>query len=162
MDLYDAFISYSRGDSLNFASFLQEKLTEKGFKVWFDKQDIAPSVDWQETIYRGIESAHNFIFIIAPKSVKSPYCGLEIDRAIKYNKRLIPLVHVEPQDCWDLIPPALSQINYIWFREDQDNWDESFKKLLSSLNQHKDYIELQTGVLILPQKRGIVFRHKVC
>jgi len=144
----DAFISYSRGDSLNFAIKLQEKLTEKGFKVWFDKQDIAPSVDWQEAIYRGIESADNFIFIIATKSVKSPYCGLEIERAIKYNKRLIPLVHLEPHECWELIPPDLSKINYIWFREDQDNWDESFNRLLSSLDQHKDYLELHTDLLL--------------
>ncbi len=70
-------------------------MTEKGLNIWFDQEDIPLGVDYREQINDGIEKAHNFIFIIAPHSVNSPYCLKEIELAIKRNKRIIPLLHVE-------------------------------------------------------------------
>ncbi|NEQ41804.1 MAG: toll/interleukin-1 receptor domain-containing protein, partial [Okeania sp. SIO3I5] len=94
-EYYNAFISYGRADSKFFATKLYEKLTENGLKIWFDQNDIPLGVDFQNQIDDGITKADNFLFIIAPHSVNSPYCLKEINHAIKYNKRIIPLLHVE-------------------------------------------------------------------
>ena len=138
----DAFISYGRADSKVFATKLHNRLVEQGLKVWFDQNDIPLGVDYQNQIDDGIEKAHNFIFIIAPHSINSPYCGKEIELAIKRNKRIIPLLHVEQitQETWQQrfpngtsedweaykakgkhtvfqnMHPTIGKINWVYFR----------------------------------------------
>jgi hypothetical protein len=90
-----AFISYGRADSKIFATKLYNYLIEKGYKIWFDQNDIPLGVDFQEQIDDGIAKADNFIFIIAPHSVNSSYCLKEIELALKFRKRIIPLLHLE-------------------------------------------------------------------
>jgi hypothetical protein len=101
-NLFDAFISYGRADSKAFATKLHARLLEQGLKVWFDQNDIPLGVDYQNQIDDGIEKSHNFLFIIAPHSVNSPYCRKEIELAIQRNKRIIPLLHIEQinQEIW--------------------------------------------------------------
>ncbi|MGV2389526.1 MAG UNVERIFIED_CONTAM: toll/interleukin-1 receptor domain-containing protein [Microcystis novacekii LVE1205-3] len=48
-------------------------------------------------MYRGIESSDNFLFIISPKSINSPYCSDEVEYAEKLNKRIIP--YLTPKSC---------------------------------------------------------------
>ena len=67
---FDAFISYGRADSKAFATKLNQRLRAQGLNVWFDQEDIPLAVNYQEQINDAIEQAHNFIFIIAPHSVK--------------------------------------------------------------------------------------------
>ena len=96
--LQDAFISYGRADSKAFAKKLNDRLVEQGLGVWFDFDDIPLGVDYQNQIDDGIETADNFLFVIAPHSINSPYCRLEVELALKRNKRIIPLLHVEQID----------------------------------------------------------------
>jgi hypothetical protein len=49
-NLFDAFISYGRADSLAFGRKLQARLLEQGVKVWFDQNDIPLGVDFQNQI----------------------------------------------------------------------------------------------------------------
>ena len=73
-ELNDAFISYGRRHSLAFARKLHQSLLEKGYKVWFDMNDIPLGVDFQEQIDEGIRKADNFIYIISPHSINSIFC----------------------------------------------------------------------------------------
>ncbi|NEP52080.1 MAG: TIR domain-containing protein, partial [Moorea sp. SIO3C2] len=57
---FDAFISYGRADSKVFSTKLHQRLTELGFRIWFDQQDIPLGVDFQNQIDDGIEKSHNF------------------------------------------------------------------------------------------------------
>ena len=147
-NLFDVFISYGRADSKAFATQLHQRLTEQGFNVWFDQNDIPLGVDFQEQIYDGIEKAHNFLFIIAPHSVKSAYCLKEILWAVKHNKRIIPLLHVEPKDCWDKMHPTIGKINWVYFREEQDNFETGFTGLINLMQRHADYVEQHTQFLV--------------
>ncbi|HEY9671634.1 MAG TPA: TIR domain-containing protein [Waterburya sp.] len=169
----DAFISYGRADSKAFATKLHARLLEKGFKVWFDQNDIPLGVDFQNQIDDGIDKAQNFLFIIAPHSINSPYCGKEIELALKRNKRIIPLLHVEqitqetwqqrfphgkPQD-WETykaqgkhtsyqnMHPAIGKINWVYFREGIDDFDKSFAGLIELFKRHADYVEQHTQFL---------------
>jgi len=147
-NLFDVFISYGRADSKAFAVNLHKRLIEQGLKVWFDQNDIPLGVDFQHQIDDGIEHAHNFLFIIAPHSIKSPYCLKEIQLAVKRNKRIIPLLHVEPSDCWDKMHPTIGKINWVYFREEQDNFETSFTGLVDLIHKHASYVEQHTQFLV--------------
>jgi WD40 repeat protein len=147
-NFFDAFISYGRADSKAFATKLYNKLVEQGLKVWFDQNDIPLGVDFQNQIDDGIEKSHNFIFIIAPHSVKSSYCLKEIQLAVKRNKRIIPLLHVEPNDCWDKMHPTIGKINWVYFREEEDDFEAAFTGLISLIRSQADYVEQHTRFLV--------------
>ncbi|HAX85896.1 MAG TPA: type IV secretion protein Rhs [Cyanobacteria bacterium UBA11370] len=170
----DAFISYGRADSKAFATKLHRGLIEAGFKVWFDQNDIPLGVDFQNQIDEGIEKADNFLFIIAPHSVNSPYCLKEIELAIKRKKRIIPLLHVEQitQETWQQrfpnrtvqdwedyknkglhtsfqnMHPAIGKINWVYFREGIEDFDKSLTDLINLIQSHSDYVEQHTQFLI--------------
>jgi WD40 repeat protein len=146
-DFQDAFISYGRADSIQFATKLHDRLVECGLEVWLDKHDIPLSVDFQNQINNGIESAHNFIFIIAPHSVQSPYCLREVQHAVQYRKRIIPLLHVKADEFLHQTHPIISKLNWIWFQEGIDDFETSFSGLLNVLQSHADYVKQHTWIL---------------
>jgi len=88
----DVFISYSRSDS-DLARPLNDELQMRGKTTWFDQESIASGADFQKEIYLGIESADNFLFILSPRSINSPYCADEVEYAAKLNKRFITILH---------------------------------------------------------------------
>ncbi|MEQ9354013.1 TIR domain-containing protein [Coleofasciculus chthonoplastes] len=171
---YNAFISYGRADSKAFATQLHKRLLSEGLKVWFDQNDIPLGVDFQNQIDEGIETSHNFLFIIAPHSVNSPYCRKEIELALKRNKRIIPLLHVEEisQETWQQrnpngteadwetykakglhssfpnMHPAIGKINWVYFREGMDDFDTAFAGLVELLQRNQDYVEQHTQFLV--------------
>jgi len=173
-NFYDVFISYGRPDSKEFVKQLAEELTAIGLKVWLDLSDIPPAVDWQEQINDGILRAHNFIFVISPHAVNSEYCRQEVNLAVEYHKRLIPLLHVQEitQETWQQrnpkspitdweaeqklgkhsiypnIHPELGRINWIYCRENQENFQDSLTKLLQVIRVDADYVQQHTEILV--------------
>ena len=146
-DHKDVFISYGRKHSKEFATELYKRLTTLGYEIWFDQSDIPLGVDFQNQIYDGIERSDNFIFIISPHSVQSIYCRKEIIYAIKYNKRIIPILHIEPTDCWEEMHPTISKLNWIYFKEGINDFEESFKGLVSFIELHKSFVKQHTILL---------------
>lgn len=142
------FISYGRRQSKDFVLKLYAKLIESNFDVWIDKDAIPLGVDFQEQINKGIEKSDNFIFVISPHAVKSQYCLREIELAVKYSKRIIPLMHVEPNDCMDKMHPTISKLNWIYFIEDQYNFQAAYDGLVKVLLSHIDYVQMHTRLLM--------------
>jgi hypothetical protein len=103
----DVFISYGRKDSLTFADQLNRRLVALDLVVWFDFDDIPVGVDYQKQIDDGIERSDNFVFVISPHAINSPYCLKEIELALKRNKRIIPVMHVErvSRETWQIHNP---------------------------------------------------------
>lgn len=120
---------------------------KKGLKVWFDKNNIPLAVDFQTQINDGIEKAHNFIFIIAPHSVKSSYCSQEIELAVKYNKRIIPILHVNSDSYLDVMHPTIRKLNWLFMSEDPEVFEKGFTDLLQLINHHSDYVKQHTKFL---------------
>ncbi len=171
---FDAFISYGRVDSKQFATSLQASLNKQGWRVWFDFHDIPLAVDFQNQIDDGIEKAHNFLFIVSPHSVNSLYCRKEIELAIKCNKRIIPLLHVMQisQETWlsrnpngtdedweaykakglhdscQNMHPTISKINWVYFQENKDDFVKALADLINLLCLHGDYVEQHTRFLV--------------
>ncbi|MEL6331917.1 MAG: TIR domain-containing protein [Cyanobacteria bacterium J06626_26] len=171
--LQDAFISYGRADSKAFASKLNACLVEQNLDVWFDFDDIPLGVDYQNQIDDGIERSKNFLFVIAPHSVNSPYCRLEVEHALRLGKRIIPLLHVEniDRDTWQArnpngtdsdwqdyqekglhssfpnMHPIISKINWVYFREGIDDFQASLQGLLDIFERQQDYVHEHTTIL---------------
>lgn len=171
--LQDVFISYGRADSKHFAAKLHRHLVAQGLEVWFDFEDIPLGVDYQKQIDDGIEKADNFLFVIAPHSVNSPYCRLEVELALKRQKRIIPLLHVEQidRDTWQQrnpngtdeqweayraagkhssftnMHPIIGKINWVYFREGIDDFDAGFAGLLEIFDRDKTYVHKHTVLL---------------
>ena len=93
----DTFISYSRRN-LSFVRKLAEALTANGKAIWFDQikeplQGLPPSSKWWDEIKYGIETAGNFLFIVSPDSIASPYCNAEIAYALQQKRRLVTILY---------------------------------------------------------------------
>ncbi len=161
MQINDVFISYGRAESKAFAIKLHDRLVEKGYDIWFDQNDIPLGVDFQNQIDSGIENADNFVFVIAPHSVKSIYCLKEIELAISLKKRIIPILHIEPttKEVWDKMHPTIGKINWIYSREkfeagkpleeleNIDDFEAAFGGLISLIEKHKPYVKNHTVLL---------------
>lgn len=89
----EAFISYGRRESLNLVARLHQQLKLAGYEIWFDKVNIPDGDDYTQRINHGIESAHNFIYVMAPRCLTSPYCLVELEYARLLGKRIIPINH---------------------------------------------------------------------
>lgn len=110
--------------------------------------------DWRDEIYRGIEGADNFIFVLSPDSVASQVCREEVDYAVVNNKRLVPIVHKEVS--YDEVHPELAKLNWIFFYDDPETFEGAFPKLLSTLDTDLDHVKAHTRL----QKRALEWDSK--
>jgi hypothetical protein len=154
----DIFISYGRKESKTFATRLHDRLLAMGYDVWFDQNDIPLAVDFQEQIDEGIRTTPNFVYIIAPHAIASPYCAKELQLAQQYSKRIIPVMHIEPAD-FTKIPSIIQKLNWINAKEKADltqpqaTWEaiDDFEKALQGLTMivesQKDFVQKHTELL---------------
>jgi WD40 repeat protein len=150
-DIYnmsDVFISYSRKDS-EFVKKLFDDIKATDKEVWADFEDIPKAADWWAEIKAGINAADTFIFVISPDSVQSDICRQEIEHALDMNKRFLPLLHREIIEEADKakIHSAVSSHNWIFFREG-DNYSESFKTLIESVETDLEHNRTLTRLLV--------------
>ena len=131
------FVSYSRRDSVA-ARKLIEAFRSIEQEVWVDWESIPPAVDWLEQIFRGIEEADAFLFLISPDSIASEVCKVEINKAAENNKRIIPIVlrDVPPKDA----PENIRKLNWTFMRE-TDNFDEGLAKVKTAIELDLDWLE---------------------
>ena len=136
------FISYSRKD-IAFARVLHDSLTKNELDVWIDWNDIIPSSDWKEEIFRAIESVDVFVYIVSKNSVKSQVCNLEIAHAQKNNKRIIPIILPGISD--EKIPKEIDKIHWIQISESEiEDFHESFKRFYEAINTDLEWLKYHT------------------
>ncbi|MFI5274784.1 MAG: TIR domain-containing protein, partial [Ktedonobacterales bacterium] len=111
------FISYSR-QNRDFVVRLQEALVAAGRDVWVDLKDIPPMAEWQREIDTGIAAADTVIAVLSPEYFASAMCMKEVERAVEYKKRIVPLVcqQVSAAEA----PAALAVLNWIFVRPTDD------------------------------------------
>ncbi|WP_353571390.1 TIR domain-containing protein [Candidatus Albibeggiatoa sp. nov. BB20] len=138
-----AFISYSRKNK-PFVQKLADAFKKADCKIWIDWEGIPHGSDWWNEIEAGIETANAFVFIITPESLKSDVCARELEHALKHNKKLVPILR---QDVTGKLPYPLAKLDWIFFRDDQDDFDKSFCELLDTLNTDLDLVKTHTRLL---------------
>ena len=138
------FVSYSRKDS-SAARKLIEAFKSIQQEVWVDWESIPPAVDWLEQIFRGIEEADAFIFMISPDSAASEVCKVEISRAALNNKRIIPIVlrDVDPKITHD----DIRKLNWTFMRK-TDHFEEGLAKVKTAIELDLDWLEEHRRLLV--------------
>jgi len=124
---------------------LHDALEALNREAWVDWSGIPPTAKWLAEIFTGIEAADTFICVLSPDFLASSICTQEVEHAIKYKKRLIPIVcrDVNP----DEVNPELATLNWIFFRP-SDDFDDAFKKLIEALDTDLDYIRMSSRLLV--------------
>lgn len=140
----DVFISYSQADS-DFTRKLNESLQRQGKRTWFDQESIAPGVNFQHEIHRGIEASDHFLFILSPSSVTSPYCNEEVNYAVKLNKRIVTVRHRSVKGI-DL-HPDLATVQWIDFQENDADFTANLQELIRTLDQDPEHLKFHTRLL---------------
>lgn len=141
----EVFISYSRENEA-FARRIVNAIYSAGRAgIWIDWEDIPHGADWMESIYAGIDSADNFLFILSPDSVRSDVCRDEVAYAVESGKRIITVEYEKVVDEVDkaLIHPTISQHNWLPFT-DGDNFDEGMRLLIEAIETDLKHVRFHT------------------
>ncbi|MBN1618234.1 toll/interleukin-1 receptor domain-containing protein [Candidatus Dojkabacteria bacterium] len=156
--IISVFISYAREDE-KFASIIKESLSDHGFSVWKDKDNILATENWWEAIQRGIIESDYFIFLASKASIADEcICSQEIKFAKELNKLIVPM-SIDSELEW--LPKQISHINWIDFsafskqKSDDDlyimvysqEFKKSFNQLISVFKTDVDWVKLFTKLL---------------
>jgi hypothetical protein len=154
-EYFDLFISYKRdngGDhGQKLAEELYEKLTADGYKIWLDNQEIGYSSNFEQRIEEAIIHSKKFVAILGPAWVESPNCRYEFQKAVGFEKRIIPIYY---QDFRSLLTQKKDKgalTEHEWTRidkpqevhfGDKENFNKAYKAL-KALCDLKDEITTQ-------------------
>ena len=144
----DLFVSYSRKDK-EFVRHLVDGLVGREKEVWVDWEDIAPTAEWMSEIELGIDASDSFAFVISPDSLTSRTCARELDRARTQGKRIVPLLHREPNGA--TVPAELASRNWIFFRG-SDDFEQSLQTCVEALETNLDWVRSHTRLTVRAQE----------
>ncbi|MEM1134766.1 MAG: TIR domain-containing protein [Bacteroidota bacterium] len=133
----EIYISYARNDS-DFARRLNNDLQINGRVTWMEQDYIPGGVDYQEETFKAIASSDNFLLIISPPALMSPYCRDELEYAQALGKRLI-IVKYRECDISLIMQPG-SQFTEVNFEFLSNRYAECFSNLLRVLDVDRTYI----------------------
>ncbi|MCK5662374.1 MAG: TIR domain-containing protein, partial [Thiotrichaceae bacterium] len=108
------FISYNRQDE-DKTKALVDDIEGLGHTVWFD-HELSGGEEWWQKILHSIRDCDIFIFALSNNSLNSTACSLEYKYANALGKTIIPVL-VGEEVSPNLLPPALSKIQFIDYRE---------------------------------------------
>ncbi len=152
------FISYSRKD-LAFAQKIVDALAANNLDTWIDWKSIPKGEDWEQEIYRGIEEADAFLFLISPDSVVSEMCNKEIVHAYKNGKRILPIVlrDTNKKDFLDEVAKnEISKRNWIFCRDGQDDFNKVIEETHKTIHTDYEWLKYHTEL----QVKALKWEHK--
>jgi hypothetical protein len=107
------FISYDR-ESRPIAITLASDVESLGHKAWFD-QEISGGLAWWDQILAQVRECDVFLFVLNPETLESVACKSEYLYAADLGKAILPVL-VSDRVATDLLPPALSRIQFVDYR----------------------------------------------
>lgn len=114
----NTFISYSR-HSAAVTEPLAEDIRALGHSAWYD-QELGGGQAWWAQILEKIRGCDVFVFVLDPASLNSTACAREWNYASALGKPILPVL-VSDEVSTNLLPPALSQIQFVDYRtQDRD------------------------------------------
>jgi predicted nucleotide-binding protein len=108
--IWDAFVSYASADS-SFAEELYHRLTERGYHVFYDKNEIRPGESIPVAIERALENSRRLLLLISQHALSSNWISGEWRTALyrdPANRRQL-LLPIMIEDTRAALPVALSQ-----------------------------------------------------
>ncbi len=139
------FISYSRKNKA-FVRKLNDAIDAAGIDAWVDWEGIPLSSDWMAEITAAIEAGDAFVFVITPDSLKSKVCIDELELGIKHNKRIIPVLYLEPEK-GQKMHPKLASTNWVYMRPKKDDFSDTVPKLVEAIQTDLGWVQQHTRLL---------------
>ncbi len=124
----DVFISYARADGRDLANRLFGDLESRGNRPWLDRAEIDGGTLWSREIEAAIDRCDFLLALLSPASFQSEICRGEQLRALRREKRLVPLLTRADADR----PVYLEAKHYIDFT-DLTAYAQRFEELLRVL-----------------------------
>ncbi len=123
------FISYAREDAVELAFRLRDSLIAAGHNAWMDTSEIHAGTSWSRDLEDAIERSDIVLALLSASAYVSEICRAEQMRAIRKNKRLLPIMVQSDADR----PIYLENMHYLDF-SDMSQFDGLLVHLI-------DYIE---------------------
>lgn len=150
---YDIFISYRRDGGAETAKHIRDRLTEKGYRVFYDIESLR-SGPFNTALYQNIEAATDVLLVLPPDSLdrcssETDWVRLEIEHALKHNKNIIPIM-LKGFSFPDSLPESIDCIrNLNGMEANVDFFDAFIDRLCRQLLQSKPRVsKLKMAVCI--------------
>jgi len=109
------FISYRRQLDEVTARMLKQELTNRGFDVFLDVDDLGPSPRFDQSLLEEIERRHNFLLVLSPGSLdrcvnEDDWVRLEITHALSTGRKIVPLTRAGFQLTGSGLPDAIAPL----------------------------------------------------
>jgi hypothetical protein len=144
----NVFISYSRHD-LAFADQLYAALGAFDFELSIDRHSIPGGDEWEERLGALVREAGTVVFMLSPSSAVSKFCKWEVKEAVRFHKRIFPVL-CRPLD-GKRPPPELASRNYIYLYPDRNRPGSGFgvglAELVKALNTDLAWLRKHTRYL---------------
>lgn len=129
------FISYSHKDK-EFVQKLYDELSRLPFDILWDKKELQVGDDIKKKTDELLENSDYLLFVSSENSSNSEWASIEITKALKLKKKILPVVIDESKP-----PEVISTILYANF---SSSFDEGMDKLVSALKatRHNKKIQL--------------------
>lgn len=124
------FISYNR-KSEAITKALVEDFESLGHTVWLD-QELSGGQAWWDQILAMVRRCDLFIFVLEPEALNSTACKREYGYAVELGKPILPVLISEGVNI-NLLPPALSQIQFVDYRKQDRNAAFRLARALSTV-----------------------------
>ena len=89
---YTLFISHASED-LSLAMAVASQLEDEGVAYFLDHHHLVPGDDFRKVILDRIRASHEFLWLITPEAMGSPWLPFELGVAQSMNIRIIPMLH---------------------------------------------------------------------
>ena len=134
--LRKVFISYKQ-EQIELAQILETKLKDADFDVWTDK-NIPVGSEWREKIDEEIRDSIALIVIMTKEAKASEYVTYEWSFAYGAGVRVIPIIHIDPDD----LHPRLKTLQYVTHDD-----PKLLDKLINSLRDaQSSYITIHNAI----------------
>lgn len=139
------FISYAHED-LDIANRVVDALAKNAVDVWINWKSIPKGEDWEQEIFRGIEEADAFLFLISPDSVSAKGCKKEIVHAAQNGKRILPIVIRETDAA--RVPREVSRYQWILCRDGQDVFGKAIEEISKTIDTDYEWLKYHTKLQV--------------
>ncbi|MBA4099075.1 MAG: hypothetical protein C0484_20210 [Rhodospirillum sp.] len=128
------FVSYSRESEAAVRALAQD-VEALEHTVWFD-HDLSGGKVWWEQILAEIRDCQVFMMALSPDSLRSVACSSEYNYASELGKPILPILIADGVSP-NLLPPKLSQIQFVDYRKQDKTGAINLARALKTLPQAK-------------------------
>jgi len=126
------FISYDHADRA-LTERLAGDLRNQGYTTWIDFEGIRGGDVWRQAIVDGINASAVVLIMLSPDAVRSEWVGIELQAALDFKKKVVPLL-IRPFDTpEDLDAYHALKIDHIQYRDFTSGYEAAFHELLKDL-----------------------------